>query len=467
MIRIFSQYVSPKSLLLVGLETVLISLSLLCSIRLRFWNNINEFEAYTDLPHFAWQAAVVVVIYQICFYLNDLYNPQPIERRDDQALRVGQAVGAASMLLGFVYFLVPSLLVGRGVFFLNMILLAGFMLMSRVALDHLWIATPVQNVLILGSGALASMVAREISARSDLRLNLVGFVHDNPEAVGPSNLFGRPILGSSTELESLADRCRVSRVVVAMEDRRGALPTASLVRLRVQGIMIEDAHSAIAALTGRVWLSTIRPSWFVFSDGFHRSRLTTLIKRTLDICFGVLGFVFSFPIMIAVAIAVKIESPGPILFRQERVGWKSKSFEVLKFRSMRVDAEARSGAQWATVNDPRVTRIGKYLRKFRLDELPQFWNVIRGEMSFVGPRPERPVFVDELRKHIPYYDERHSVRPGLTGWAQVQYPYGASVEDAYRKLEFDLFYLKNMSPFFDCAITLQTVRTVLMGSHGR
>ena len=175
----------------------------------------------------------------------------------------------------------------------------------------------------------------------------------------------------------------------------------------------------------------------------------------------------SLPVMIAVAIAVKLDSKGPVLYRQERVGWKFKSFHVLKFRSMLVDAEAKTGAQWAAVHDPRVTRIGKHLRKFRLDELPQFWNVIRGDMSFVGPRPERPVFVAELGNHIPYYDERHSVRPGLTGWAQVQYPYGASVEDAYRKLEYDLFYLKNMSVFFDCAIIFKTIRTVLTSQYGR
>jgi sugar transferase (PEP-CTERM system associated) len=469
MIRIFSQYVSPKSLLLVGLETLLIALALVCAVRLRFWNDVVEFQAYTDMPRFAWQAAVVILIYQVCFYLNDLYNPQPTERRDDQALRLGQAVGAASVLLSLLYFLVPSLLVGRGVFFLNMALVAAFILMSRIALDRLWVATPAQNILILGSGALASTVAREIASRQDLRLKLVGFVQDHTTdgTNTPVTLYGHPVLGNATELESVASTNRVSRIVVAMEDRRGALPTAGLVKLRVRGVVVEDAHSAIAALTGRVWLSTVRPSWFVFSDGFHRSRLTTLLKRTADICFGMIGFTLSLPILIAVAVAVKLDSKGPILYRQERVGWKFKTFEVLKFRSMRVDAETQNGAQWAAVNDPRVTRIGKYLRKFRLDELPQFWNVIRGDMSFVGPRPERPVFVAELRKQIPYYDERHSVRPGLTGWAQVMYPYGASVEDSYRKLEYDLFYLQNMSMLFDCAIVFQTVRTVLMGQHGR
>jgi sugar transferase (PEP-CTERM system associated) len=238
-----------------------------------------------------------------------------------------------------------------------------------------------------------------------------------------------------------------------------------LVRIRVQGVRVEDAPSTMAALTGRVWLDTVKPSWFVFSDGFRRARLIVLCKRIFDIIFSLIGLVLSLPIMAVVAAAIRLESRGPVIYKQSRVGLGGRCFNVLKFRSMRADAEAKSGAQWAQSDDPRITLVGRYIRKFRLDELPQFINVIRGDMSFVGPRPERPVFVDMLRKEISYYDERHSVRPGLTGWAQVQYPYGASIEDAFRKLEYDLFYLKNMSLSFDVAIIFQTIRTVCTG-HG-
>ena len=467
MIRLFNQYISPKSLLLVGLEAVLIALSLVFAVRLRFWNSPPEFAAYMDLPHFAWQTFVVVVMFQICFYFNDLYDGQPSERRDDQALRLAQSLGAASLLLGLIYCFVPSLLVGHGVFFLNVIIAGAFLLLSRIVLDRLWLAAPTPNILIFGTGALAATIAREITTRYDLKLNLLGFVQDGPVSPGQSSvLFGRPLLGTAADLEAVVEQKRVSRIVIAMEDRRGTLPTATLVRLRVRGIGIEDAHSAIAALTGRVWLSMVRPSWFVFSEGFRRSTLTVFVKRTLDICFGVVGFVLSIPIMLGVALAIKLDSEGPVLYRQVRVGWKNRNFEILKFRSMSVDAE-KGVAKWAAVDDPRVTRVGRILRKFRLDELPQFVNVIRGDMSFVGPRPERPSFVKALGEEIPYYDERHSVRPGLTGWAQVQYRYGASVEDAYRKLEYDLFYLKNMSLLFDCAIIFQTARIVLAGAHGR
>src|SRR5437660_10227948 len=221
MIRVFSQYVSPKSFLLVGVETALLALSLLCAVKFRFWSAAAEFQAYTEFPRFAWQAVVVVVMYQMCFYLNDLYDIQPTERREDQALRLGQSLGGASLLLGVLYVLVPSLLVGHGVFFLNLILVTGFILLSRMALDRLWGAAPARNILILGSGTLASTVAREIVARQDLKLNLVGFVQEQPAPARPVTLFDHPILGDGSELEALILKNRVSRIVVAMEDRRG------------------------------------------------------------------------------------------------------------------------------------------------------------------------------------------------------------------------------------------------------
>jgi sugar transferase (PEP-CTERM system associated) len=338
-----------------------------------------------------------------------------------------------------------------------------------VVLDRAWkLAAPQQNLLILGTREMALNVARELKARDDLNVALVGFIEAKLGDSGPDKtLFGHPVIGSADDLERLAQEFSVARIIVAMEDRRGKLPVRELVRLRVQGVRVEDAHTTMSSLTGRIWLESIHPSWFVFSEGFHRSRLNLAVKRALDLSFGIFGLLISLPVMAIVATAVKLDSKGPAIFRQPRAGLGGKTFEVLKFRSMRVDAEQVNGAQWATKDDPRATRVGKFIRKFRLDELPQFINVIRGEMSFVGPRPERPVFVEQLRKEISYYDERHSVRPGVTGWAQVMYPYGANTEDAYRKLEYDLFYLKNMSIFFDCVIVLKTIRTVFTGNGGR
>jgi sugar transferase (PEP-CTERM system associated) len=458
MIRIFDQYVSPKRLLLMGLEGILIASALVCGAWLRFFNDPMEFESYVRLPDFGIQVLLVIVVFQTSFHYTDYYKIDPFRSRLDQFLCLGQAVGGASLILGIVYYLVPGLLIGRGVFFISTFLVVALVSVNRVVLDRAWhVAGPMERVLIVGAGDLAHAVARELKQRNDLSVEFAGFF-DPAESNGEA---------SADPLEAVAQARGVTRIVVAMEDRRGLLPLRELVTLRVQGLKVQDAHTAIAELSGRVWLKTIRPSWFVFSEGFHRSKITLGVKRVVDVVFGTLGLIVSAPIMLLVAAAIKLESAGPILYRQERVGYRRRLFEVLKFRSMRVDAEKNNQAQWAQQNDPRVTRIGGFLRKYRLDELPQFINVIRGDMSFVGPRPERPVFVDLLRKEISYYDERHSARPGLTGWAQIRYPYGSTVEDAYRKLEFDLFYLKNMSVLFDCAIILETVRTVLTGSGGR
>jgi sugar transferase (PEP-CTERM system associated) len=469
MIRIFSQYVSPKSVLLIVLEAGLLVLALVCGVRLRFWNSPPEFAFYTQLPDFAWQGLLFAGIFQICFYYSDLYDVRAIRHRNEQLISLGQSLGAGSLLLGAIYFVFPDLLIGRGVFFISTVLVALFVLLTRLTLDAAWrIAAPTQNILILGTGELALTVAQELNKRGDLNTRLVGFVEHSPKHSNfPWTLMDRPVMSGVDSLASITAQQQVSRIVVAMEDRRGMLPVRDLVRLRVEGIRVEDAQSTIASLSGRVWLRTVRPSWFVFSDGFHRSRLNLVLKRILDLSFGLISLVLCFPLMVCIALAISLDSRGPVIYRQTRVGLRGKCFEVLKFRSMGVNAEQHSGAQWAQDNDARVTRVGRFIRKFRLDELPQFVNVIRGEMSFVGPRPERPVFVERLREEISYYDERHTVRPGLTGWAQVSYQYGASLEDAFRKLEYDLFYLKNMSIFFDCAIALKTMRIVLTGHGGR
>jgi sugar transferase (PEP-CTERM system associated) len=469
MISFLSQYISSKSLVRVALESVLITLALWSGAWLRFWNSPDEFDYYTRLPEFAVQILVFVIILQMCFYYGNLYDLTVVRRRNWQLICLGQSLGVACVLLGVLYYVAPDFLIGRGVFFIGMGLVATFVTVSRRMLDTVWdVAGPAHNVLILGTKDLALTVAREVVRRDDLGLRLVGFVEPGPvDRNASASIFGFPILGPVEYLTSFVHLQRVSRIVVALEDRRGVLPIRELVKLRTQGVLVEDAQSTISSLSGRIWLSTVRPSWFVFSDGFRRSGLTLAIKRLLDLMFGFLGLALSLPIMALAAIAIRLDSKGPVVFRQTRVGLKGVPFELLKLRSMRMDAEHANGAQWAEADDPRITMVGRFLRKFRVDEFPQFINVIRGDMSFVGPRPERPVFVEALGREISYYDERHSVRPGLTGWAQVQYRYGASVEDAYRKLEYDLFYLKNMSIMFDALIIFKTVRIVFLGEGGR
>jgi sugar transferase (PEP-CTERM system associated) len=468
MVQIFSQYVSRKTLLLTFLETCLITLAVIAGAKLRFWNDPSEFSAYCQFPDFLVQVLALVLALQLSFYYGNLYNRRAIGGRYEEAVSVAQSLGAASVLLGLLYWLWPALLIGRGVFFLSLALIAILVLTSRVLLDRAWrFAVPTENVLILGTHHLGLTVAHELRQRSDLNLKLAGFVNSLHERVGAPDIEGVPVLGEIEDLERIASEHKISRIVVAMEERRGGLPTRELVTLRVSGIHVEDAHSIISSLSGRVWLATIRPSWFVFSNGFHRSKLTVVLKRLMDLLISCMMVILTAPLLALTALAIRLDSKGPVIYRQARVGLRGHPFDVLKFRSMRTDAEALNGAQWAVLEDPRITRVGRFIRKYRLDELPQLVNVLQGEMSFVGPRPERPCFVEELRKHIPFYDERHSVRPGITGWAQVQYSYSDSILGSQRKLEYDLFYLKNLSIFFDCAIILKTAQIVLTGSGSR
>jgi sugar transferase (PEP-CTERM system associated) len=467
MVQIFSQYIPLKTLLLSLVEAFLVALAVVCGAKLRFWNDPIEFEAYVQLPGFAFQLLPVIGVFQIAFHYGDLYDLSGIHGRLEEMLRVGQSIGSASLVLGILYLLFPDLLIGRGVFMISVGLIPLFVLSNRVILDRTWrFASPPENVLILGTEELGIIVSKELRRRDDLNLNVVGFVQGHNSA-SAERIANSPVLGDASMLERIVREHSVSRIIVALEDRRGTLPVRELVRLRVEGVRVEDVHSTMAALTGRVWLGTLRPSWFVFSEGFHRSRSTLLLKRVLDIALSSLFLVVTAPILALLSIAIRLESPGGVIYRQDRVGLHGKVFQILKFRSMRSDAEAHKGAQWATLKDPRVTRIGKFIRRYRIDELPQLINILRGDMSFVGPRPERPIFVEDLRQRISYYDERHSVRPGLTGWAQVSYSYGASVEDAFRKLEYDLFYLKNLTILFDCSNILRTCRIVLMGQGGR
>jgi sugar transferase (PEP-CTERM system associated) len=441
--------------------------SLICAVSIRFWGDPAAFEAMVFVPLFAVRALLVVITVQICLYYNDLYDFHSVRSRQEQAIGLGQSVGQACVLLGILYFLAPDLMIGRGVLVIGMVLGYPLIAINRLALDSNWSTSALkQKVLILGAGELAGSLATQFTRRADLNLCLVGLIDGGCDPVDSTALTGYKILGGIEDLATIVRRTGVGKIIVALTERRGTLPVRELVRLRMEGIVIEDAQTAISALTGRVCLNTVQPSWFVFSDGFRRSNVMLAVKRFLDIVCATLGLILTAPLMALVALAVRIDSPGPVIYRQRRVGLGGRCFRVLKFRSMRTNAE-NAGAVWAIESDPRVTRVGAFLRKFRLDEFPQFINVIRGEMSFVGPRPERPEFVEQLRREIPYYDERHTVRPGITGWAQVQYEYGASVEAAFRKLEYDLFYLKNMSTLFDMVIIADTARTILSGKGGR
>jgi sugar transferase (PEP-CTERM system associated) len=464
----FHRYVPSKSVILVMLEGILIVLAVLCGVAIRFWNQPAELEGILRFPDFGWRILMVLVTLQICFYYCDLYDLTVFGRSWRRLVGLLQSLGAGCLILGFAYFLFPKLLIGRGVLVISITLIGFSVFLCRWAVDRAWdLARMRQNVLIIGTHEFAATVARELEQRrEDFNFQLAGFVDPGPGRNGNHEEVQGPILGGVKDLPALVQGHRISRIIVALEDRRGALPVNALVKLRMMGVQIDDAQTTLAALTGRVWLSLLQPSWFIFSGGFRRSHWILMLKRATDIVLALAGLILTGPLMLLLALIIRLDSRGAALFRQTRVGLNGRQFDVLKFRSMRVDAET-NGAQWAQKDDPRVTRAGRLLRKMRLDELPQFINILCGDMSFVGPRPERPVFVEELERSIPFYEERHLVRPGLTGWAQVEYCYGASVEDAAKKLEYDLFYMKNMSFFFDLLIVLKTIKVVMSGSKGR
>jgi sugar transferase (PEP-CTERM system associated) len=323
-----------------------------------------------------------------------------------------------------------------------------------------------ERILIVGSGPFAIEIARETLGRPDAGYRVVGFVDNDPALVGKS-LINPKVIGLTSELGALVRSEHIDRIVVAIGDRRGQFPTEELLRLSLSGdVSIEESASFYERLTGRVLLDLIRPSWLIFSSRGRRARVNELAGTVMHRTVALFGAVLSFPIAIMTAILIKIESRGPVFYRQERVGKSGRTFMLMKFRSMRVDAE-KDGPVWAKTEDERMTRVGRIIRKIRVDEIPQFWNILRGDMNFVGPRPERPHFIAQLAQEIPFYEQRHLVAPGLTGWAQIKYPYGASIEDAKQKLEYDLYYLKNQSITLDATIMFETIKTILLGRGAR
>jgi sugar transferase (PEP-CTERM system associated) len=399
----------------------------------------------------------------VCLYYGDLYDLRRLGDRRDLFIRIVQALAAASFILAAIYYWFPDLVIGRGVFLISAAFIVTLVIGWRVAFD--WLSRqlgPRERLLLVGTNAPAIALARELFARrQDLGVEIVGFVDPDPSLVG-APVINPGVIGTIEDIPSIVRARSVDRVVVSLTDARGKLPMEKLLDMKLDGVTFDHLASVYEEYTGKIAVENLRPSWFIFSSGFRKTRVLAASKRVLDVVASALGLVVTAPIMALVALAVRLTSPGPVLYHQNRVGLHGRIFVVHKFRTMRENAEAETGAVWAAKDgDPRVTSIGGILRRVRLDELPQLWNVLKGEMSFVGPRPERPEFVSNLTEQIPYYGQRHVIRPGVTGWAQVRYTYGASTEDALEKLQYDLFYIKNISIALDFYILFLTIKTVI------
>jgi sugar transferase (PEP-CTERM system associated) len=407
---------------------------------------------------------VIAGVTQACLYYADLYNLKVVSDRRELFIRILQALGAAAFVLAVIYYWLGGLEIGRGVFGIAAALVISSIVGWRFAFD--WMSRrvgPRERLLLVGTSDAAVALARELyDRRHDLGVEIVGFVDPDPARVGAAVL-NPGVVGTIEDIPAIVRAREVDRVVVSLADARGKLPMDKLLEMKLDGVSFDHLPSVYEEYTGKIAIENLRPSWLIFSSGFRKSRVLAAAKRALDITVAVPGLVLAAPVMLIVGIAVKLTSKGPALYHQNRVGLHGQVFTVHKFRTMREDAEAKTGPVWASKDgDPRVTPIGGVLRRTRLDELPQLLNVLRGEMSFVGPRPERPEFVSDLTKQIPYYGQRHVVRPGLTGWAQVRYTYGASREDAIQKLQYDLFYIKNFSIALDLYIIFETIKTVIL-----
>ncbi len=410
-------------------------------------------------------AAMAVV--QVAFYLFDFYDFRMIGQGSTLALRIAQSLGLSAVALALIFYAIPQMTLGRGVFALALALMltimTGWRFLATWLLRRPWLT---ERVLILGTDLLAIEIAREILERREHGYEVIGFVGSDSALVGQS-LINPRVVGVMDDLEELVRRARPDRIVVALADRRGKLPLDLLLKLKVRDeVQVEEASRFFERLTGKISTDRLQPGRLVFAETGRWMRLYRRLRRLFDIVASLAGMALASPLMILTAIAIRLESRGPVIYLQERVGLHGRTFRILKFRSMRSDAETH-GPVWAGENDPRVTRVGRIIRKLRIDETPQFFNILRGEMSLIGPRPERPQFVQQLEELIPYYSERHLVKPGLTGWAQVCYPYGASFEDAREKHQYDLYYIKNQSPLLDAIILLETARVVLFGRLSR
>ena len=462
MIRLFKHYIPRSVLVLWGVDILLLYAADSSGFSIRYAMLGKAFPSLAE----RWPESLtfILTIYVAMFALG-LYRREACRDVKVSFVRLLLVFVLSFPLLSIVFFVYPAVSTWRSIFLISFALAFVGLFAARIAFSRLVDVNVLkQKVLVLGGGPRARRVRQLEQDGLTHEFRVVGFVRMSVEGTE------FPDAPLCSELGSLADYARqnnVDEIVTAMEERRGALPVEALLECKLRGFRITDFTTFLERETGQVELDSLNPSWLIYSDGFAGGRRDMLVKRSFDITASLGLLIFSLPVLLVTMVAIKLTSRGPIFYRQERVGQYGKSFMLLKFRSMRVDAETEGTPQWAKHNDPRITSIGQILRVTRIDEFPQIFNVLKGDMSFVGPRPERFYFVEQLAREIPYYPERHYVKPGITGWAQINYPYGASIEDAKCKLQYDLYYVKNCTLFMDILIMIQTARVILFTEGGR
>jgi sugar transferase (PEP-CTERM system associated) len=452
-IRLFKVYYPVRALVLLAGEALIIWLSFLLGTVVQ-----HRDDSYVLLNYEGGYFKIFVVtgIVLLVSHWLDLYDSSSLSARWDQVFRLLMVLGLVSIVLAGLGFVFPRLLPGNGSALVGLIILTFLLFGWRTA--YAWLVRQPflrERVYVLGTGERAQRLVHGLRRHAEMGVEVIGWTGNLEGAVTRESV--------ASHLLGMAKGNGVHRVIVAMPDRRNTLPVEELLDLRLAGVKVEEATSWLEKISGRIEVEQLNPSWLIFADGFRFSSGFAALRRALSTIAAFVGLVLSLPLLPFVMLAIRIDSNGPIVYRQRRVGIGGSHFYCYKFRTMCEDAEADTGATWAWDDDPRITRVGKFLRASRLDEIPQLWCVLKGDMAFVGPRPERPEFVEWRSKEIPYYGVRHVVRPGITGWAQVQYKYGNTLEDAREKLQYDLFYIKNASLGLDLLIMFQTIKIVLLG----
>lgn len=454
MVKLFSVYYPIRTIVLLLTEMVIVGSSFLVAT----WLVLGP-DAYLEIDYEggALKILAVTVISVLCSYYLDLYAPRQLPSRSEIYLRLLAFVGTLSLVIAIVSFAYPGITMGKNVLLIGLLILTIAICAWRSAYEWI-IGRPFlcERVFILGDGEQARRTVEIVSSRPDLGMEIVGW-----EETGGASV---TIAEHAAALRACSSReRRVDRVIVALQERRLTMPVRELLDLRLAGVKVENSTDILEKINGKIHLEGLHPSTLIFSEGFRLHKALLMTHRVVSIVISLAVLLICLPVIPVVALLIKLTSSGSVFFRQERVGLRGEVFTVYKFRTMRQDAECTSGPVWAQQQDPRITRLGRLLRKGRIDEIPQLWNVLKGEMSFVGPRPERPEFVSSLSTQIPYYNLRHIIPPGLTGWAQVRFRYGATVEDAKQKLEYDLYYIKHMSIALDLLIIFETIKTVVFG----
>lgn len=452
MIRLFNVYYPTRTLVLLLCEALLVGGSFLLATACLVGPDSDIALIYENGML---KIAGITIFTLLLSYYFDLYEPQRISGRWEIYFRLLLVLSVLSFVLAALLYLYPEIEIGPNVLLVGAAILAIALGVWRSVYEWI-IGLPVfrERVYVLGCGERARAVSQTLRTRRDAGMGLV-----NGEG---NDTYNSDLERFAADLRIFAkSKTRIDRVIVAMEDRRGSMPTRELLDLRLRGVVIEDASLLMERVTGKLPLEGLNPSALIFTQGFNVNALQQFTRRLASFAVSLIGLLICLPFIPFLILAVRVSSPGPIFFRQTRIGLRGRPFSIVKFRTMRHDAEV-DGAMWAAKNDPRVTSIGRFMRITRLDEIPQLWSVLRGEMAFVGPRPERPEFVEWLTQEIPFYDLRHMVRPGITGWAQVRYKYGASLEETKQKLEYDLYYVKHQSIGLDLLIMFETIKTIIL-----